>query len=324
MKIIKAYADIIDDIEGEKILKKIETVGRTCYKSEDKIEEGSAEKFVASLIKREHEAMLEHATFIFEINVYAYSLLKREITVFEEKECFKSYLRFTKEKRFVVSGNVRAWRDFLKIYYHYYGEVPFFMRKFVSENPILFPEFQNFPEIDVFDGCVNTFKQIYTNELVTLNEKYTHHDITVKFVTDRGITHEIVRHRPVSFAQESTRYCNYSKDKFNNELTFIKPDFFEYGSEGFELWKAQMEDAEMSYFALIDVGCTAEKARTVLPTSIKTELIMTANLKEWRHFFKLRACNTTGVAHPQMLEITRPLLDKFKELIAVIFDDINY
>ena len=210
MKAIKAYTQIYADIDGEKILKKIEIVGRTCYKSEDKITEDSAAKFVAGLIKRGHEAMLEHAS------------------------------------------------------------------------------------------------------------------ITVKFVTDRGISHEIVRHRIASYAQESTRYCNYSKDKFGKELTFIIPEFLDYGSKGFKIWKDNMKKAEEVYFEMLDAGYTPQEARDVLPTSIKTELIMTANLREWRNFFKLRAANSTGAAHPQMLEITRPLLDELKELVPVVFDDITY
>lgn len=210
MQAIKAYTQIFKDFEGQKVLQKLELVGRTCYKSEDKITEDSAAKFVAGLIKRGHEAMLEHVS------------------------------------------------------------------------------------------------------------------ITVKFVTDRGISHEIVRHRLASYAQESTRYCNYSKDKFGHELTFIIPDFLEYGSEGFKLWKDEMKQVEKTYFAMLEAGHTPQEARSVLPNSLKTELVMTANLREWRAFFKLRAANSTGAAHPQMLEITRPLLDDLKAMIPVVFDDITY
>ena len=151
-----------------------------------------------------------------------------------------------------------------------------------------------------------------------------HVSITVKFVTDRGISHEIVRHRLASYAQESTRYCNYSQDKFGHELTFIIPDFLEYGSEGFKLWKDEMKQVEKTYFAMLEAGHTPQEARSVLPNSLKTELVMTANLREWRAFFKLRAANSTGAAHPQMLEITRPLLDDLKAMIPVVFDDITY
>jgi len=210
MQAIKAYTQIFKDFEGQKVLQKLELVGRTCYKSEDKITEDSAAKFVAGLIKRGHEAMLEHVS------------------------------------------------------------------------------------------------------------------ITVKFVTDRGISHEIVRHRIASYCQESTRYCNYSQDKFGKELTFIIPEFLNYGSEGFKLWKDEMKQVEKTYFAMLEAGHTPQEARSVLPNSLKTELVMTANLREWRAFFKLRAANSTGAAHPQMLEITRPLLDDLKAMIPVVFDDITY
>ena len=210
MRAIKAHAEIFGDVNGREILKKIEMIGRTCYKSTDRITDDSAPKFVANLIKRGHEAMIEHAS------------------------------------------------------------------------------------------------------------------VTVKFVTDRGISHEIVRHRIASFAQESTRYCNYSKDKFGNELTFIQPAFLTEGTEAYNVWKEDMERCEKAYFAMLEAGSKPEEARSVLPNSLKTELIMTADLREWRNFFKLRAANSTGSAHPQMLEISRPLLEEFKAKIPVVFDDITY
>ena len=206
MKIIKPYTQIIDEINGQEILKKIELCGRVCYKSEDKISEGSAEKFVASIIKRGHEAVLEHAS------------------------------------------------------------------------------------------------------------------ITVKFVVDRGVSHEIVRHRLASYCQESTRYCNYSKDGFGAEITVIKPFFLKEGTDGYICWKAGCECAEEAYFDILEWGSTPQEARSVLPNSLKTELMMTANLREWRTFFKLR---TAPSAHPQMREVAIPLLEEFKKLIPVVFDDIK-
>lgn len=208
MQAIKAYTQIYNDFDGQKMLEKIEQVARTCYKSEGKIQEGSAAKMVASLIKSGHEAMLEHAS------------------------------------------------------------------------------------------------------------------VTVKFVVDRGISHELVRHRLASFAQESTRYCNYSKDDFGSEITFIIPDYLEYKSEGWNIWKESMKQAEDAYFKMLDFGLSPQQARAVLPNSLKTEVLMTANLREWRHFFKLRALGTTGKPHPQMLEVTVPLLEDMKNLIPVVFDDL--
>lgn len=207
MQAIRAYTQIYGDVNGQEILNKIERCGRVCYKSEGKIEEGSAEKFVAGIIKRGHEAVLEHAS------------------------------------------------------------------------------------------------------------------VTVKFVVDRGVSHEIVRHRIASYCQESTRYYNYSKDDFGSEITCIIPHYLDYKSEGWETWKAAMKSCEDAYFKLLDIGHTAQEARAVLPNSLKTEVVMTANLREWRTFFKLRCANA---AHPQMREVTRPLLEDFKNLIPVVFDDITY
>lgn len=208
MQAIKPYTQIYKDFDGQKVLQKIEAAARTCYNSEGKIQEGSAAKLVAGLIKSGHEAMLEHAS------------------------------------------------------------------------------------------------------------------VTVKFVVDRGISHELVRHRLASFAQESTRYCNYSKDDFGSEITFIIPDYLEYKSEGWNIWKESMKQAEDAYFKMLDFGLSPQQARAVLPNSLKTEVVMTANLREWRHFFKLRALGTTGKPHPQMLEVAVPLLEDMKNLIPVVFDDL--
>jgi thymidylate synthase (FAD) len=146
-----------------------------------------------------------------------------------------------------------------------------------------------------------------------------HEKVTVRIICDRGISHEIVRHRLGSYSQESTRYCNYSKDKFGNEITVIKPLFWEEGSKEYEEWKKACEMAEKSYFKLIEFGAKPEEARSVLPNSLKTEIVVTYNLREWRHFLTLR---TSKRAHPQIREVAIPLLRDFQKLIPVIFDDI--
>ena len=147
-----------------------------------------------------------------------------------------------------------------------------------------------------------------------------HESITVRFVCDRGVSHEIVRHRIASFSQESTRYCNYSNDRFGSELTFIKPCFWKEWTLAYKQWSLAVSFAEKEYFALLDCGCTPQEARSVLPNSTKTEVVMTANLREWRHFLKLR---TAKAAHPQMRELTVPLLHELQERIPVVFDDIK-
>jgi thymidylate synthase (FAD) len=147
-----------------------------------------------------------------------------------------------------------------------------------------------------------------------------HASLTVKFICDRGVSHEIVRHRMASYCQESTRYCNYSKDDFGNEITVIYPNFLEENTVAWKIWKATCEMAETQYFNLLDVGLTPQEARAVLPNSLKTEVTMTANLREWRHFFRLR---TSPTAHPQIREIAIPLLKDLQQQIPVVFDDIT-
>lgn len=146
-----------------------------------------------------------------------------------------------------------------------------------------------------------------------------HSSLSVKFIVDRGVSHELVRHRIASFAQESTRYCNYSKDKFGKEITVIEPCFFSPLSDSYTFWRHAMETAEAYYFNLLDSGATPQEARSVLPNSTKTEITITANYREWRNFFKLR---TSGAAHPQMREVTIPLLAELKKKLPIIFDDI--
>ncbi len=150
-----------------------------------------------------------------------------------------------------------------------------------------------------------------------------HASMTVKFIVDRGVSHELVRHRLASFAQESTRYCNYSKNKFGNEITVIKPYFFEENAKMYDIWKSAMENAEKAYLDLLNGGASPQEARSVLPNSLKTEVIVTANMREWRHFFKLRAAGETGAPHPQMAEVAIPLLKTCKEYMPELFSDIN-
>lgn len=205
MKVIKSYIEILDDIDGINILKRIEKYGRVCYKSEDRITDESALQFVSNILESGHESVIEH-------------------------------------------------------------------------------------------------------------EK-----ISVRVVCDRGVSHEIVRHRIASYSQESTRYCNYTKEKFGNELTFIKPCFWDEDSESYKVWEQTMLVIEKAYNQLISEGVKPQEARSILPNSLKTELIMTMNLREWRHFLSLR---TSERAHPQMREAAEQILVLFKQKIPIIFDEI--
>jgi thymidylate synthase (FAD) len=141
-----------------------------------------------------------------------------------------------------------------------------------------------------------------------------HVSLSVKFVVDRGVSHEIVRHRIASYTQESTRYCNYKK----KGVVFIEPPLPD--DDARKLWFHSVSVAEATYLNMLDRGISPQIARSVLPNSLKTELFMTANLREWRHFFKLR---TAKEAHPQMREVTIPLLRQFQSAVPVVFDDIT-
>lgn len=147
-----------------------------------------------------------------------------------------------------------------------------------------------------------------------------HEKVSVRIVCDRGVSHEIVRHRIASYSQESTRYCNYSKDKFNGELTFIKPCFWNEDDIKYQKWLEAMQNVENMYLDLMAEGALAQEARSILPNSLKTEIIVTMNLREWRHFFKLR---TSERAHPQMREVAIMILKQFKERVPVVFNDIE-
>ena len=303
MKIINAQASVL--VENDPI-KKIEKCGRVCYKSEDKITEDSAEKFVANTIKRGHEAVLEHASFIFQVSYILYEDLRDKVMFVENRYSVKMYLRFTDSDGYIVSGNVRAWRDFF-----FFAGVPPYMNDFVEANPILFPESKSDFPSNLKRGKWS-IRQISTNELVSTYQRLVHEDVSVKFICDRGVTHEIVRHRPASFCQESTRYCNYHNGKFGGEITVIKPCFFKENSTRYLNWFVACESAETAYNAILEDGGTPQEARDVLPNSLKTEIIMTATLMEWCHFFNLRM---SPAAHPQMQEVASYAYDAMNSFL---------
>lgn len=294
MRLIKPSFEILEQKPGlDGLLQHIERCGRTCYKSEDKITEESAPKFVDMLVKRGHTAMVEHGT------VY----LKYSIT---------------------LEGSMNMAN---KYHFNKYSTVT------IGSEPLCGGEPQEYK--DKFNG--HTYAYITTNYRVLLQndwlddlkyqcEPTEHHvkRITVKFTCDRGVSHEFVRHRVFSFAQESTRYCNYSKDKFGKECTFIIPCwlglpegsvsspeipiFRERHGNVVGIFLNNLYWAEANYFDLLEQGWIAQQARAVLPNSLKTELIMTGTIEQWEGFFKLRCAKD---AHPQARELAVPLYEEF-------------
>lgn len=313
MKVIQPSVQILPYLDGKEILKHLEKCGRVCYKSEDKISDISSEKFLQGIIKRGHEAVLEHASFIFKVSYNVYKDIIDKVNFVESYYFKKMYLRFTDFDGYIVSGNVRAWRDFFR-----FVGVSIYMKDFIEANSILFPEFKNYYQSS-FNWDKWSIKQISVNDLVSDCQRLVHEDVSVMFVCDRGISHEIVRHRDASYCQESTRYCNYTKEKFGNEITVIQPCFFEKDSREYFIWERNMECCEKAYFDLLDCGCSPQQARCVLPNSLKTEIIMTANIREWRHFLELRC---SKAAHPQMIEVACKVLTELRLNIPDLFDDI--
>lgn len=305
----------------------IEKVARICYKSEDKICEGSAEKMVRSLVKRNHEAMLEHESIIFVVEKENdYRKFVRYVDVLESIG-FDSMLRTTYFDRGVISGNIRMWRDFLRFSLNVmkdanendsfkFPQVIADLLAYKSKWPIIFDD-MDMEVKNIFDSGV--YVPIHKEQL-TDEEKPYHYTITVKFTVDRGVSHEIVRHRKSSFAQESTRYVNYSKGQYGAEIAVIKPCFYEEGSEAYKIWEKGCLDAEVAYMKLIEMGRTPQEARDSLPTSTKTEIVMTTVMNYWQHFFDLRAREVTGGAHPQMKEVAIPLYNEMKEKYPGYFE----
>ena len=326
MKIINSSHEIWKrpGTNEQDILQFIERVGRVCYKSEDKITDGSAETFVGHLIKRKHGAVLEHASLLFRTKIDILAAIKKEVEYLELYCGFKSFLRFTvdiHDEYGIISGNIRAWRDFVDMYIDWIGMIPAYMYSVIYDYRRLFPEYCT----GIMKDSTNLFRElepITVDDLKTDTEHLVHHDITMMFICDRGVTHEIVRHRPASYAQESTRYCNYSDNKFGNEITVIAPSWCIPDTLAYNEWKAACESAETRYNWMTQyLERTPQEARSVLPTSTKAELVMTAPISEFRHFFGLR---TASGAHPDMRALAIPALASAKNdsVIGKFFNDI--
>lgn len=150
-----------------------------------------------------------------------------------------------------------------------------------------------------------------------------HASISLRFICDRGVTHELVRHRLASYSQESTRYCNYSKGKFGNEITVIEPCFWEENSPEYQMWKKACEFSETMYMDLLNEGATPQQARSVLPNSLKTEIVVTMNVREWRHFLEMRLVGIAGAPHPQMVELAKLAYDILVDHYPLFFENIK-
>lgn len=303
MKIIKAAFDILPRDEQRGGLAIIEQAARTCYKTEDKTREGSADDIVAMLISKKHEAMLEHGDYIFQLNdSKVLDIIAEDLGRIAHETGQHIKLNMTSvNRRHIISGNVRAWRELMRSgrgsAYYFVGDIdPIYLGDVI-------PEAERFHDDHVH--------QIFYADLIGTLEQRAHIRQSVRFTIDRGVSHEFVRHRGndgMSFAQESTRYCNYSQDRFGREISVIEPCYLKQHTEPYDLWKRSCMTAETEYFSLLNLGLMPQEARAVLPTSTKTELVMTGTLGDWKHFFDLRALQVTGPAHPQAVEVAKPLM----------------
>lgn len=344
MKIINAGYKLIEE---PSITKKIERIARVCYKSEDKIADRTDIKMIQNLLKRQHTAMLEHASIILEVGEQEYMLIETVRSMMENmieddgENNKKCYLRYTNEcingdadnLHYVVSGNIRAWYEFM-VFANSVCGLPEGLYEIINDQlgQVLCIDLLKFDTM-VFDTYEEEeFYAKVITDVTTLSygERMIHETFSVLFTVDRGVTHELVRMRDCSFAQESTRYCNYSLGKYEHEITFIEPCFWDITPENgtpesiacYNAWYDSCKYAESQYFKILDNKGTAQQARDVLPTSVKADIVMTTNLAEWKHIFNLRACDSTGPAHPQMKEVMIPLFKEIRNKYSFAFGNM--
>lgn len=267
MNLVKASFEFIEQEPGLKgCFKQIERAGRTCYKSEDKITDTSCEEFVNRMVNSGHGAMLEHGTVYLKIP-YKYIDVSSALEIPIMEDLVAKY----------------------------------------TEN-----KYSKCTTIDSIAYITTNYRVLVENEwlddLQYQCEPTEYHEkrIAVKFICDRGVSHEFVRHRVISFAQESTRYCNYLKAKFGGSVTCLMPPWLKE-SEELE-FEEDLIVIEQIYFKWLNKGWTAQQARGFLSTFTKTELVMTGFISDWEHFFELR-CHST--AHPQAREVAIPLQEQF-------------
>jgi thymidylate synthase (FAD) len=307
MKIVSPNVELLRQEPGlEGIFKQIELAGRTCYKSEDKIDKYSAKVFVERMIESKHYAMLEHGT------VYLTFVINNNN---RDKEVHFPWYH--------DNAKVKIWEVFSYIQWLFasnkYSVVKLSQNKDYTETTMCITTNYRVIVENGWQGIMNEF----------LSEPTIYHErrITLKFTTNIGVTREGNRHRVNSIAEESTRYCNYSKDKFDNQVTYCKPAWitqeeinsyneravrgeFEGGFDSdsnklhaLSVYLHCLHECSRAYDKLIRLGWTAQQAREVLPLATKSEVIYTAFAKDWKHFFDLRLYGTTGKPHPNMFEV---------------------
>lgn len=311
MKVIPPSYEILDSLDRQSLAVRIEYCGRICYKSEDKIDQDSAIPFTRKMAEHGHNSVLEMGALSLKITNSNQELLA------ELFAALPKYLQIDSlnETTLLISGSVRAFREML--IFHPECRLVNYMAAFLAgQYPYFFETIIPAGGLQSDESITVTKLSLEEVDKLPADLLANHRHLAVKFIINRAVTHEIVRHRPCSFLQESQRYCRYSDNKFGGEVTFIKPMFYATGTKEYDLWTKAMEDTERIYLDLLETS-TPQAARTVLPNSCKTELIVYANLSEWKHIFKLR---TTKAAEPSMREVMIPLHQEFQQRFPQVFE----
>ncbi|MCL2458455.1 MAG: FAD-dependent thymidylate synthase [Desulfobulbus sp.] len=310
MRIIAPSFAILDELDRQPLPVRIEYCGRICYKSEDRIDSDSAIPFVKKMATSGHNSVLEMGV----VTLIATCATPEPIqALFFRQPKFLQIDRLS-DHQLLITGSIRAFRE-MRLFHPNDGVCQAVARSLSGRHPYFFE-----PPATPEDAAAPTGVAIDKLELAEVERLAPplcarHRFLAVKFIVSRAVTHELVRHRPCSFLQESQRYCRYSADKFGNEVTFIKPVFFEEGSEEFTVWRQAMESMEAQYLRLLQTS-SPQAARTVLPNSCKTEIIVYANLAEWKHIFALR---TSPAAEPSMREVMIPLAQELERRYPAVF-----
>ncbi len=303
MIIVDPSFELQDELDAASLAIRLEACGRICYKSEDKITEDSAMPFVTKIAAHGHNSVLEMAAVTLRVKCSEEEV--NQFLLLQPKFFIVDYV----DDGLLISGSIRSFREmYLRAADN--NIVNAMVTLVASRDAYLYegvydPTTATKPSDDV------SVTKLSLKEVEQLEDKLLvkHRFVGVKFIVNRAVTHELVRHRPCSFLQESQRYCRYSQDKFGSQVTFIKPMFYEEDTEEYAIWKNAMEYTEKLYLQLLETS-TPQAARTVLPNSCKTEIIMYCNLVEWKHIISLR---TPPNAEPSMREIMIPFEEELQK-----------
>lgn len=312
MKVVLPDFEVLDEyFQQGRIIEQIERCGRVCYKSEDRITAESAIPFIRGIIKRGHESVIEMANLVLDVSsdkVDAFYEFFRIIPRF----CQASQISDT---RFIISGNPRSFRDLARRFPDF-SLIAAIRQEIERNHPIFFEDMTPIEiRTDYIDARLMTPEEVDKLETGLLIK---HRTLLAHITVNRAVTHELVRHRVASYLQESQRYCRYGEKRFGGEVAFIKPCFFEEGSEEYAVWEAAMKETERIYLELLKT-VSPQAARTVLPNSCKTEIMVHANLEEWQHIFRLRA---SKAADPSMREIMLMMLPDFRKRFPAVFTPV--